>query len=235
MNTRRDPETILAAWLDEGPPVLPDATRRAILTALPTTSQARRGLLTPWRFSRMNTYTRLAAVALVAAIAVGGAFYLLRGGAVGSPGPTPTSPIAPTPSPREAATAPPVALYGCEIRTVTWDGSSAVDLTGTWAANDGGVYYLRQLDDEIWWLGMSGRGQPLVDRGVRWTNVFHGTLSGDTITGTYADVPQGRILDKGPVVMKLTPTADGGISLVNANPILPTGFGGYRFTPCTLG
>ena len=33
MNAPRDPETVLAAWLDEGPTDLPDVTRRAILTA----------------------------------------------------------------------------------------------------------------------------------------------------------------------------------------------------------
>lgn len=82
---------------------------------------------------------------------------------------------------------------------------------------------------------MSGPGRPRVDRGSDWTNVYRGTLSGDTITGTYADVPQGKILDKGPVVLKLTPTDDDGIQLVRIDPILATGFGGRLFTPCKLG
>jgi len=141
-----------------------------------------------------------------------------------------------TPTPTEAAIATPaIAMYTCESRTVTWDGSSAIDLTGTWAGDDQGVYYLRQLGDQVWWLGMSGLGEPLVHRGTDWTNVYLGTLSGDTVTGTYADVPQGKILDKGPVVMKLTPTSDGGISLVRTDPVLETGFGGKIFTPCRLG
>ncbi len=55
------------------------------------------------------------------------------------------------------------------------------------------------------------------------------------MTGTYADVPGGAIQDNGPVVMKLTRTSDGGIKLVNVNPVLDTGFGGSMFTPCTLG
>ena len=45
MNANIDPEAVLTAWLDEGPTELPDATRRAILTSLSTTPQARRGLL----------------------------------------------------------------------------------------------------------------------------------------------------------------------------------------------
>lgn len=98
MNVKRDPESILAAWLDEGPTDLPDATRRAILTSLPTTSQARRGPFAPWRFSLMNTYTRLAAVAVVAVFAIGGALYLI-GPRFGVGGPSPT------PSPTATATA----------------------------------------------------------------------------------------------------------------------------------
>src|SRR6476619_4108632 len=62
------------------------------------------------------------------------------------------------------------ALFTCASRTQAWDGKSAIDLTGTWAGDDQGVYYLRQLGDQIWWLGMSGLGQPLVDRGTDWTN-----------------------------------------------------------------
>lgn len=96
MNATRDPERILAAWLDEGPTDLPDATRRAILTALPTTQQARRGLLAPRRFLEMNGYSRLAAAALVAVVAVGGALYVIGQ----RPGPGP----AVTPTPTAAAT-----------------------------------------------------------------------------------------------------------------------------------
>ena len=134
-----------------------------------------------------------------------------------------------------ATAAPPIALYSCGSRTVTWDGTSAIDLTGTWNGDDEGVYYLRQIGDQVWWLGMSGLGQPLVARGTDWTNVYHGTLAGVTVTGTYADVPGGKIQDSGPVVLKLTSTSGGGISLVRTDPLLSTGFGGTLLTPCTLG
>lgn len=146
------------------------------------------------------------------------------------------SPTAITTLPAPTANAPtsaPIALYRCEFRALAWDGTSAIDLTGTWSVDDDGVYYLRQLGDQVWWLGMSGLGRPFELRGADWTNVYRGTLSGDTITGTYADVPQGKIQDNGPVVLKLTPTP-GGISLVRTDPVLATGFGGALFTPCTL-
>ena len=134
-------------------------------------------------------------------------------------------------SPKAAA----VALYLCATRPVAWDGSSAIDLTGTWAGDDGGVYSLRQLGDQVWWLGMSGIGGPLVDRGHDFTNVYHGTLSGETVTGTYADVPGGMIQDNGPVVMKLTKTSDGGISLDRVDPVLDTGAALKMLQPCTPG
>jgi hypothetical protein len=106
MNASRDPETILAAWLDEGPTDLPDATRRAILTALPTTSQARRGLFAPRRFPRMNTYIRLAMAALVAVVAVGGALYVLGPSQYGSGAPSPSPTLASTPGPSSALSGP---------------------------------------------------------------------------------------------------------------------------------
>ncbi|NJD28021.1 MAG: hypothetical protein FIA92_06945 [Chloroflexi bacterium] len=92
MSANRDPETVLAAWLDEGPLGLPSETRRAILGALPTTSQARRGPFAPWRLFPMNGYTRLAAVVGLVVLALAGGLFLVGGG---QPGPSPS----PSPSP----------------------------------------------------------------------------------------------------------------------------------------
>lgn len=176
----------------------------------------------------------LVCTTLIAVAACGG-----NGAAATHSAATTAPPAAAAASSQAAAAASPqaaaAALYRCESRVQAWDGSSAIDLTGTWAGDDNGVYYLRQLGDQVWWLGMSGLGGPLVDRGTDWTNVYRGTLAGGTVTGTYADVPGGAIQDKGPVVMKLTKTSDGGIKLVRVDPVLDTGFGGSLFTPCTLG
>ena len=60
MTIHRDPDEILAAWLDEGPSRLPEQTRRAISVALPTTSQRRRGWSVPWRSSTMSTTLKYA-------------------------------------------------------------------------------------------------------------------------------------------------------------------------------
>ena len=107
MNERRDPDAILAAWLDGGPTELPDLTRRAIVAALPTTSQARRGPFAPWRFTPMNTFSRAAAAVLVAALALGGAVYLLGRSTPSVGAPTATPGVSPSPT---SALPPPTQL-----------------------------------------------------------------------------------------------------------------------------
>jgi hypothetical protein len=59
------------------------------------------------------------------------------------------------------------------------------NLTGVWAATDAGTYYVRQIGNDVWWLGLSR------DQGLTFTNVFHGILQDNLITGQWADVPMG--------------------------------------------
>jgi len=151
-----------------------------------------------------------------------------------SASPSASSPIPSTSAPSVTPIATPeVVLFACPSRSLSWDGESAVDLNGAWSADDLGVYYIRQIGDVIWWLGMSGLGEPLALRGHEWTNVYLGQLSGLTITGSYADVPHGTVLDDGPVTMQLTRTSDGGISLVRVTADTDTPFGGKILLPCT--
>jgi hypothetical protein len=60
-----------------------------------------------------------------------------------------------------------------------------LNLTGAWHGSDIGTYYLRQIENTIWWLGMS------CDQGRSFANVFHGTIGGTTIKGDWIDVPMG--------------------------------------------
>jgi hypothetical protein len=110
MNEMRDPDVVFSAWLDEGPTELPNGTRRAIVAALPTTPQARRGSFAPGRFP-MISLTRFATIATVLVVALGAAIYILRpaGSTVSSP-PTSSpaqstagSPLAPSPRASESA------------------------------------------------------------------------------------------------------------------------------------
>ena len=95
MTVKRDPDAILAAWLEEGPTALPEPTRRAIAVTTRTTTQRRRPIWVPRGRPLMNTYARWAIAAIAVVLALGGAAYFLApaGGQVGG---TPT--IAPSPS-----------------------------------------------------------------------------------------------------------------------------------------
>lgn len=123
MSSQRDPETVLAAWLDEGPTDLPGETRRAILAALPTTSQARRGPFAPWRLP-MTGISRLATAAIVAVLAIVGAIYVI-GPRFGVGGPVPN----PTPTPQPTASARPTQVVA-DVGTIT-----LTDTGCTWAGN----------------------------------------------------------------------------------------------------
>jgi hypothetical protein len=101
MNAPRDPDAIVAAWLEEGPAALPESTRRAIAVNTRTMNQRRHSIWMPQRRPSMNTYARWAVAAIAIVLAVGGAAYFLTpsGGQVGGP------PIAsPTTSPQATAT-----------------------------------------------------------------------------------------------------------------------------------
>ncbi len=94
MNVQRDPDAILAAWLDEGPTGLPEPTRRAIAVNTRTTTQRRRPVWMPPRRPLMNTYARWAVAAIAVVLAIGGAAYFLApaGGQFGGlPNATPSA------------------------------------------------------------------------------------------------------------------------------------------------
>jgi len=75
--------------------------------------------------------------------------------------------------------------------------SATVDLTGSWECNDGGTYFVSQIGNEVWWYGRS------YDSGTAWSNVFHGTLDGNTVIGQWADIPQGYMLSSGNMILRI--------------------------------
>ena len=58
-----------------------------------------------------------------------------------------------------------------------------LDLTGLWQDDKGAKYYVRHMDSELFWR---------MDDSPRAVQVFHGVVTGVTITGEWADVPQGK-------------------------------------------
>jgi hypothetical protein len=98
MSTPRDPDAILAAWLEEGPTALPEPTRRAIAVATRTTNRSRRPFWMPQRRPIMNSYARLAVAALTIVVVIGGAIYLFAPRAGVGVGPPATAAPSLTPS-----------------------------------------------------------------------------------------------------------------------------------------
>ncbi|MFD7027315.1 hypothetical protein ACFWAR_04680 [Streptomyces sp. NPDC059917] len=66
-------------------------------------------------------------------------------------------------------------------------------LTGTWAGDDHGTYYLRQVGQTLWWMGLSH------DQGRSFGNVFCGAVvrggDGVEVIGDLVDVPLGARRD----------------------------------------
>lgn len=73
----------------------------------------------------------------------------------------------------------------------------AVDLTGTWQADDGGTYYLRHNGATLTWYGEQQATNP------RWANVFDGRINGQRIRGGWLDVPKGSTLGSGELQLEI--------------------------------
>jgi len=74
------------------------------------------------------------------------------------------------------------------------DSAAQQDLTDIWYDNGGSKYLIRQVGNDIFWM---------VDARPRVINVFHGTISGNTITGYWADLPEGQIQGDGKLVLRI--------------------------------
>jgi hypothetical protein len=112
------------------------------------------------------------------------------------------------------ATAAELAIAGewtCEIVNASLDainfatgvtfpiaGPRVINLTGVWQADDGGQYYLRQIDNILWWAGLSQDGA--IYNGLTFSNFYRGTLQVGKeviIRGEWSDVPRGQTTNHG--------------------------------------
>jgi hypothetical protein len=127
-------------------------------------------------------------------------------------------------SPAAASAAP------CEPLAKPFD-PKKIDLTGAWAGDDGGIYYLRQVKSVLWWNGMSERDGPPLRLGRDWNNVARGDIKGLVIDVVWADVPRGNILGNGTMNLKIEGDAAGNIRIAKVSET-GSGFGNRIFTPC---
>lgn len=82
-----------------------------------------------------------------------------------------------------------------------------LDLNGTWAGNDGAIYYLRQTGQELWWAGLSvdsPEGVNDLQWGLRFANVFQGKFANGVVSGDWADVPRGASLNSGTLTLTVS-------------------------------
>ncbi len=109
-----------------------------------------------------------------------------------------------------------------------------VDLTGAWAGDDDGIYYLRQVGTVVWWNGMSERSGSPSRLGRDWNNVGRGDVKALKIEVEWADVPRGQILGNGTLSLSIKDDGTGNVQIVKDSET-GTGFGNNTWTPCTPG
>jgi len=177
MNAPRDPDSIIAAWLDEGPTELPESTRRAIAVVTRTNRQTRRAIGVPWRTFRMNPFARIAVAAAVVVVSLGGAIYLFApgNGVGGLPGssatPSPNSSATPSPKAFDSPSAfdPPIRLTLVDGWTVDTIGSEPPTVDLQRSDLDAGIMSIATL---------TVRGATAADPWIPWPDDIHAWLAG---------------------------------------------------------
>ena len=144
---------------------------------------------------------------------------------------TPTQSAA-TPSVATASPAPAVAAI-CTPTPIKFD-PKVIDLTGAWAGDDGGIYYVRQRGSVVWWNGMSSRDGPPATLGRDWNNVGRGEIKNLTIIADWVDVPRGGIDGYGAVDFKIGADSAGNLQLTKTRDV-GTGRGDTLWTRCQPG
>lgn len=99
--------------------------------------------------------------------------------------------------------------------------AQAFDLTGDWDS-DGACFYLRQVDDTLWWYAENSAENPV------WTSVARGTIEGDTVSVTWVDVPKGNATIMGTAVFNVV--SEDELQLVDQT----GGFGGENWEDLVL-
>jgi hypothetical protein len=87
-----------------------------------------------------------------------------------------------------------LSVVGCAADDPTDEG----ELTGAWAGNDTGVYYIRQVGDCVWWFGTEVRDIELGPTSQRgFASVASGRIVGTQVDLEWVDVPLGYTVNGG--------------------------------------
>lgn len=144
---------------------------------------------------------------------------------------SPTSDIRASEAPSSAPNADPTAAAAAELSAIgcaTNDPEDVGGLTGAWAGNDDGIYYIRQVGECVWWFGTSlGEIAPGQLAQPGFANVAAGRVDGPEIDLEWADVPVGDILGGGALSLEVI---DDGDRLVVTRAYGAWGFGASSFT-----
>lgn len=98
------------------------------------------------------------------------------------------------PASSPSTTAVDLSAIGC----ATDDPTGVGELTGAWAGSEGGVYYIRQVGDCVWWFGTDVDDiEPGQTGQFGFANVASGRMVGSRLDLEYADLPLGDTLGGG--------------------------------------
>ena len=167
--------------------------RQGILRRLSSPSAERRGL--EGSEHEDTSVTRLGRTAATVLVAIA----LLAVAGCGDDAPSPSAgddsaSAAPSSSGGVSTTAADLSAIAC----ATEDPADVGELTGVWAGNEGGVYYIRQVGDCLWWFGTELKDiQPGQAGQFGFANVATGRVDGTRIEVEWADLPLGNILGGG--------------------------------------
>ena len=103
------------------------------------------------------------------------------------------SPVS-SPSSGDGVAVTDLSVVGCAADDPVDEG----ELTGAWAGNDSGVYYIRHAGRCVWWFGTEVRDIELGTTGQRgFANVASGRIVGTQVDLEWADVPLGDTVNGG--------------------------------------
>ncbi|MDQ7826110.1 MAG: hypothetical protein RDV48_25130 [Candidatus Eremiobacteraeota bacterium] len=71
------------------------------------------------------------------------------------------------------------------------------DLTGYWETGNIGTFYIRQINDELFWYAEDDPIAPT------WANIAHGKVQDKTVFLDWIDIPKGTAYSKGTLVIEI--------------------------------